>query len=338
MPATPRVSVVMTLYNKGAYVEEAVQSILGQTYTDLELLVVDDVSTDDGLVKMKALTDPRIRILEGERNGGRAAAANRGVEASRGEYIAFLDADDIMFPERLAKQVAYLDAHPEVTILGTCVEQLREVNTRKCWPSTHAEALGGLIFTDAYMHPSSMVRRRFFVESGLRFDPDWRVPGMDYLFQVAVCSHVVFANLPEVLSVYRRGENNFRSGRDARADRLVIVTRVFELLRYDVSAEEVSAHVSLTGFLPATMSVEDVNRLNRWRERLLELNSVHRTFPQAHFEKEVMGRWHALYHRVADMGLWPGLAFWWSSPGRKWSWLPYLAKVRLRSLKYRDRS
>lgn len=331
--SAPKVTVLMTLYNKGAYVEEAIQSVLAQSLTDLELLVVDDASTDGGLEKVKALSDPRIRILDSRVNTGRAVAANRGIESAGGAYIAFLDADDIMYPERLAKQVAFLEAHPRVTIVGTDVEELRGVNKLpSSWPRNHPDAMARIVLGDAYLHPSSLVRRSLFSDPSVRFDPTWNTPGMDYLFQVAVCRQVVFANLPEVLGAYRRGGNNFRSGRDGRADRLLIAQRVFVLLGWQVSDQEVDDHVTLTGYLPGNLKWSDVERLRQWRERLLSLNEEHHLADPVLFKKEVMAYWNRQYHRVADQGWGPGLAFWLHSPERKWVWLSYLAKVRFKSL------
>ncbi len=88
-----RVTVLMTLHNKGPFVEEAVRSVLASTLTDLELLVVDDASTDGGLDIVRGIHDPRIRILESAVNTGRAAAANRGLDAARGTFVAVLDAE-----------------------------------------------------------------------------------------------------------------------------------------------------------------------------------------------------------------------------------------------------
>ncbi|MFN3875163.1 MAG: glycosyltransferase family 2 protein, partial [Flavobacteriales bacterium] len=116
----PRITVLMTLHNKGAYVAEAVRSVLSSTLPDFELLVIDDASTDDGPAIVRAFADPRIRLLANAANLGRAASANRGFDEARGEYIAILDADDAMEPDRLAKQAALLDARPELGACGTC--------------------------------------------------------------------------------------------------------------------------------------------------------------------------------------------------------------------------
>ena len=92
----PRITVLMTYCNEGTYVQEALESVLRSTFTDFELLVVDDASRDDGLAFIRAFADTRLRILESTVNTGRAAEANRGYDAALVEYMATLDADDIM--------------------------------------------------------------------------------------------------------------------------------------------------------------------------------------------------------------------------------------------------
>ncbi|MFD1958687.1 glycosyltransferase family 2 protein [Novosphingobium panipatense] len=115
----PRVSVLLPCYNGAAYLEEAVRSILLQTFADFELIVVDDGSTDataDILARM-GRRDPRLRVVR-QPNGGIVAALNTAIAHARGEYIARMDADDVSFPERFAFQVAWLDAHPATVLVG----------------------------------------------------------------------------------------------------------------------------------------------------------------------------------------------------------------------------
>ncbi|HRH38589.1 MAG TPA: glycosyltransferase family 2 protein, partial [Flavobacteriales bacterium] len=165
MPA-PRVTVLTTLYNKGAFVEDAIRSVLASSFADFELLVVDDASTDDGLLRARAFTDPRIRILTSETNTGRADAANRGYDAARGEYIAVLDADDIAAPDRLEKQVAFLDAHPEVGVCGSYAQTFGIRDHIATWPLTDEEARGLLLFQDPLLYGSAIIRRSVLEEHG----------------------------------------------------------------------------------------------------------------------------------------------------------------------------
>lgn len=117
--SVPRVSVIVPAYNAARYVRQSVDSILGQTYTDFELIVVDDCSTDDTAAILAGYDDPRLRVVRSDRNLGVVEARNRAWEHARGEYIAAFDADDVSLPTRLAKQVAFLDANPSVALVST---------------------------------------------------------------------------------------------------------------------------------------------------------------------------------------------------------------------------
>ena len=114
-----RVSIVMPAYNAAPFLRQAVDSILSQTFTDFEFIVVDDGSTDSTLAILDGYSDPRIRVIKSEHNLGLPGALNLGLSAARGEYIARMDADDVSLPERLMKQVSWLDENPETSVLGT---------------------------------------------------------------------------------------------------------------------------------------------------------------------------------------------------------------------------
>ena len=115
----PRVSVLMPLHNCEIYVREAIDSILAQTYADFELIIVDDASTDGSVAVIESYHDGRIKLLRNSTNLGAALSRNRGLEVSCGAYIAMQDADDRSMPTRLAQQVQYLEAHPELQAVGT---------------------------------------------------------------------------------------------------------------------------------------------------------------------------------------------------------------------------
>src|SRR6186713_2063521 len=110
-PPLPPVSVLMPTHNAAAFVTASIESLLAQTFTDFELIVVDDGSTDATLDVLAAIDDPRLTVIASPDNQGPVHARNRAFAAARGRYIAALDADDLCHPERLARQVAYLDGH-----------------------------------------------------------------------------------------------------------------------------------------------------------------------------------------------------------------------------------
>ncbi len=122
--SAPLVTIVMAAYNGAALISETLDSLSRQTLTDFELLVVDDASTDDTRAVVAAHPDPRVRLIALDRNGGPVLARNHGVAEARGRYIAGLDHDDLCRPERLARQVAYMEAHPDTVLLGTQADYL----------------------------------------------------------------------------------------------------------------------------------------------------------------------------------------------------------------------
>lgn len=124
--STPAVSVIIAAYNGAALIEETLASLQAQTFADFEIVVVDDRSTDNTLAVLRRWPDARLRIIAAEENGGPVRARNRAAAVARGRYLAGLDQDDLCLPERLERQVAYLDTHPETVLVGTAVALLRD--------------------------------------------------------------------------------------------------------------------------------------------------------------------------------------------------------------------
>lgn len=115
----PKVTVLMSVYNGEKYLREAIDSILHQTYTNFEFLIIDDASTDTTPEILHQYSDPRIRLVKNENNLGLTKSLNKGLALANGEYIARMDADDICMPERFEKQLNYFDRNPETDVLGT---------------------------------------------------------------------------------------------------------------------------------------------------------------------------------------------------------------------------
>lgn len=328
--AAPRVSVLMTLYNKGPFVAEAVRSVLQNTFTDLELLVVDDASTDGGLVNARAVEDPRIRIIESEHNTGRAAAANRGFDAARGDYVAVLDADDIAHPERLARQVAFMDANPQVGACGSAYQVLGDPSTVGTWPATDSECRGKMLFGDPVVYGTAMFRRSIVEAHRLRCDAAWRKPGMDYLFVLRIGPHAHYANLQEPLIFYRMGENNMRHGSDSVEDQRRIVREVFRFFGITHTDEQLELHLAFHGVLGTSFTAERVAALWAWKLQLVRTNRERGLFPADLFEAQLDRRWQRLFHRFADTDLGAAMAHMRLSKSWPIERLSYLGKVTIK--------
>jgi len=118
----PTVSVVMAAYNGAAFIRATIDSLFAQTMPDFEIVVADDCSKDDTLAVLATIDDPRLRVVKADRNGGPAVARNLAMSHARGRFIAGLDQDDLCHPERFARQLAYLDAHPDVVLVCSTID------------------------------------------------------------------------------------------------------------------------------------------------------------------------------------------------------------------------
>lgn len=166
----PRVSVVSSVYNGGPYFDRAIPGILAQTFEDFEFILVDDGSTDDSLARLSELAkrDRRIRVFAPGRLGA-AAAYNYGVAQAQGEYIARQDFDDRSYPDRLRLQVEFLDAHPEVGMVGGYYELFDERRGERYVrmpPTEHAGILAAMARYVPIAHTVATFRRRAWVEAG----------------------------------------------------------------------------------------------------------------------------------------------------------------------------
>lgn len=321
----PRVTVLMTLYNKGRFVEDAVRSVLANSFTDLEVLVVDDGSTDEGPDRVRSVRDDRVKLLTTDRNAGRPTAANRGYDAARGEFIAVLDADDLMRPDRLSKQVAFLDAHPDVGVVGSSLGVFGAQEDLWHWPETDDEARGKILFGDPVCYGTAMMRRSIVEEHHLRCDEAWLYPGMDYLFLVALSRHARFANIMEALTQYRTGEQNMRHGRDPLTDRARTYRGLFRLLGIEASEEELRCQLMLHRMFPRVPSSAEVKALRAWVDTLKHMNRERLLFPVAPFEMEIDRRWDNLFHPLADLSIGAAITHMRLACGWRMSHLRYLA-------------
>ncbi|MDD4286888.1 MAG: glycosyltransferase [Candidatus Peribacteraceae bacterium] len=202
----PLVSVVMPAFNVEQYIAEAIESILSQSFSDFELIIVNDGSSDRTLnvIEDYARRDPRICYRSNSQNLNAAVAANIGLTLARGIYIARMDADDIAVPQRLEKQVRFLESHPEVGVVGGAMMLMTEdkrILAKREYRLTN-EAIQKRIFKySPFCHASIMFRKSILDRVGL-YDPRYRT-AYDYDLFLRIGLVTKFANLPELLYWYR---------------------------------------------------------------------------------------------------------------------------------------
>lgn len=201
----PLVSVVMASYNSVQFVPEAIRSVLGQTYANWELHIIDDGSTDDSVEAIQPfLQDERIRFYRQE-NQGQAVAKNRGLRAARGEFIAFLDADDFWSLDKLEKQLPAFESRPEAGLIHTNVMLISETGEPLGSPQrTYPEGWisGHLLIENCVNGMASMLRRDCLGRVGL-FDETLRM-GIDYDLWLRISAQYQIAFIDEVTYYYRQ--------------------------------------------------------------------------------------------------------------------------------------
>ncbi len=157
---TPKISVLMPVFNGSPYLGEAIRSILGQSFGDFEFLIINDGSTDDSAAIIRGFADPRIRFIDNPVNAGLVKTLNAGLEEARGEYIARMDQDDISMPERLAVQFDYLETNRDVFLLGSPAwiidEEGRVIKKSRIFPGREVSSV--LPVQNCLVHPSIMFR------------------------------------------------------------------------------------------------------------------------------------------------------------------------------------
>ena len=198
----PKLSVLMTVYNGMPYLAKSVESVLGQTMSEFEFIIVDDGSTDGTSEFLASLDDPRIKIVRQE-NGGTADAANHGLKYVTTKFVARMDADDVSIKDRFEKQFAYMNAHPDVGIVGAQVMPIGDSKVGKCLnlPQTHEDIFEALMSgRHGLAHSALMIRTETLREVGcywkFRLIDDW-----DMMLRMGEVSKL--ANLSDVGLLYR---------------------------------------------------------------------------------------------------------------------------------------
>ena len=212
----PRISVVMPVYNGEAYLGPALASILAQEFRDFELIVVDDGSTDRTASILAACSDPRLRVVTQASNGGITRALNAALPLAQGEYLCRMDADDIARPDRLGRQAAFLDAHPDVALVGSqaaLIGPAGEALGEERYPQEPGEIRRTIFVHNPFAHGSVMLRKRVLDECG-GYDPRF-LHNEDYDLWLRICARYDTANLPETLIERRIHPSSITSSREA---------------------------------------------------------------------------------------------------------------------------
>lgn len=247
----PTVSVVMSVRNGGSDLPRAVACILDQTYRDFEFIIINNGSSDGSAAFLDSVSDPRVRVYH-QQDQGLASALNRGISLARGRYIARQDHDDLALPDRVMKQVRFLDAHEDHGLIGTRAEiWIGDQPTGRYHdhPTDDVDLRFELLFNNPFVHSSVMIRKSVLDRTGGYTTDPARQPPEDYELWSRIARHCRLANLPERLTIYREVPGSMsRAGIDPFKRKLVTISS--ENIAYAIGAPAPSqAHRDIAALL-----------------------------------------------------------------------------------------
>jgi glycosyltransferase involved in cell wall biosynthesis len=276
---TPRVTILTAVRNGDAYLDTAIASIVAQSFSDFEYILIDDASSDatPAILASWAARDPRIRVMRNAHSLNAGGALNRGLAEAAGEYLAILDGDDIAYPTRVAEQVSFLDTHPSVSVVGSQAMIIdaagNELGPMSPFPTAPAVASWRFMFHCPVLHSAAMMRNSLLEQVGGYSVAIWAATEYELFVRLSETGQV--SNLPTTLVAYRESPQQLSSvHRQAQVGQVLSLVQELAVARLGLD----KARPSVTGALFQGVRGEvlsDEEELSSVRDLLEEL---HRAF------------------------------------------------------------
>lgn len=306
------ISVVMSVYNAEKYLAEAIESILTQTYTNFEFIIINDGSTDSSLeiIQNYMKKDERIVLISRE-NKGLPFSLNEGIEKAKGKYIARMDADDISLPTRFEDQLSFMNNNLDIGICGTWIEVFGENTKTKILKHSleHNEMKTRLLFSVCFAHPTVMIRKEILDENSLKYNLNY-VNAQDYELWSNISEVTKMANIPKVLLKYRVSENSITTITDIKKSELryKLLSDVFNkyINQLGIKNIEKENRLHFTIGLNERIAKENINLefLNRYLKKILEANKRKKVFHQKHLEQYLAKKFLiVIYYKIKKKNL-----------------------------------
>lgn len=299
------VTVLLPVYNGEAYLRETLDSILSQTYTNFEFLIVDDGSTDSSGDIISSFNDSRIKVLRNPERLKLSGALNRGIKEAKGNYIARMDGDDIAYPRRLERQVEFLNNNPEIGVCGTAIEIFGSVPGRvDIYPASHSEIQSYSLFDCPFCHPTVMLRKNLFDKFDLYYDGSF-YPTEDFELWTRAVKCFPTANLREVLLRYRVHEKSMTGAdwdeMDKQAARAI--EPLLNQLGADCSDDELQFHRNIgRGRSCRLQDISEIDRAEKWLLDLARLNDDKKIYDQTALATILSTVWYRLCMNSSRIG------------------------------------
>ncbi len=293
----------MPVYNGGKYIAEAIESILKQTFTDFELLIINDGSTDNSEDVIKNMNDPRIRYLKNATNLGLIRTLNIGINESGGKYIARMDQDDVSLPNRLEMQYDFMEKNQNIGISGGWAKTIGERSGNVVKKYTNPEDIkANLLFESAFIHPTVIMRKSSIISNKLYFDENF-IHAEDKELWERASTFFPMANLNKFLLKYRvhgTGISHVYSEMQRKSGDKTII-RTLKRLSIDPSEQEIIIHKSTN--IPKGFSQEYfLKKINKWFNKLIDENKDKKFFDDGSLLKILERRWLLICYNLSGQG------------------------------------
>lgn len=266
----------MPVYNESEFIHDSVSSVLKQTFKNFELIIIDDASTDDTVLKIRQFNDSRINLIIKTTNSGYTKSLNHGINIARGKYIARMDGDDICIPFRFKKQVEFLEANSSYILCGSQFERIDQKKGHLL-PTEDKDLKSNLFLGNQFIHPSIMIRKSVLIDHNLRYD-DNKEPAEDFDLWVRLIPYGNFKNMSEPLIKYRIHKKQVSNTQNQLQKHHDISTRLNYLKIIGVKMDRGSRHILDWLFSIDETDIPDIKTFRNFTEKIR--NSNYRNFYQ----------------------------------------------------------
>jgi len=290
----PKVSVLMPVYNGEKYLRKAIESILNQNYGNFELIIINDGSTDYTKDIILSYADGRIKYVENEKNIGLIGTLNKGLQLAIGKYIARMDCDDISLPDRLRKQVQFMEENEHVCICGAWIRFIGNAEDRVVkYPVRHEDIKCKMLFSNPIAHPTAMMRVEFLRNNNLKYE-DFKY-AEDYELWSRCIKKCQMHNIPEVLLEYRITPTSIThsKGQELKETVKKIFAKMVHEMNLDFDEDMFWVHRAI-GDEISLKEISEIRRVRKYLHCLMEANDKTKLFPQKEFRKTLSDYWYIM--------------------------------------------
>jgi len=295
----------MPVYNAGQFLSESIKSILNQSFTDFEFIIIDDASSDNSVFLIKNYSDNRIVFIQNQHNIGVAQSLNKGIGVAKGRYIVRMDADDISIAGRLERQVDFMDNNPEVGISGGWVKLFGlGLSSIARVPLAPQEVSAYMLFETPLWHVTVIMRRELLIKFNLYYNPAFS-RSEDYDLWTRAIQYFSVANLGEVLvRVREHGGSATRANWDEMTTQTeTIQRRLLERLGNSVTDDEIVFHHRVgRGYRMSCR--QEIEKAEAWLQRLCDVNAVSKEINDRSFRQAVAVVWFRVCANSGPLGPW----------------------------------